>query len=254
MKKVLFVFAVLVSFLIQSQEKTSVNSFKYVVVPIKLDFLKEQDQYQTSSLSKFLLEKSGFKTYLSNEIFPEDLSKDRCLALTANIQKKSSFLSTKIYVELLDCRNNLIYQTDVFTTKEKNYKKAYREVLRKAFKPIQALNYSFTPTQDLPKKDEPKKEKVKERKKPDTVVLKKDVRAKNEHLSSSELTAKSIKNGFNLFDSKSKLIYKILKTNAENIFIVKDKNGAMYKDGGYWVIEYYDANNKLVKRKYKIRF
>ncbi len=111
MKKVVFAFVLLTSFLVRPQQSPSVNSFKYVVVPIKLDFLKKQDQYQTSSLSKFLFEKSGFKAYLSNEIFPEDLSRNRCLALTANIQKSTGFLTKKIYIELLDCRNNLVYKT-----------------------------------------------------------------------------------------------------------------------------------------------
>ena len=145
MKKVLLVFTLFIGLLTQSQEKPTVNSFKYVVVPIKLDFLKKQDQYQTSSLSKFFFEKSGLDTYLSNEIFPKDLSKNRCLALTANIQKSPGFLSKKVHIELLDCRNNLIYKTEISSTREKDFTKAFREVLRDVFKSIQALNYKYEP-------------------------------------------------------------------------------------------------------------
>ncbi|MDT7833475.1 hypothetical protein RQM59_13900 [Flavobacteriaceae bacterium S356] len=249
MKKILFVFALFVGFLVQSQEKPSVNSFKYVIVPVKLDFLNEPDQYQTSSLSKFLFEKSGFKAYLSNEVLPKDLSKDRCLALTANILRKSAFLATKIYIELLDCRNNVVFKTDVFGTKEKKYTKAYREVLRNAFKPIMALNYLYQPSNDHPEKriETPKKEKTEV--KPKTTVVVMDDIAKL-----PRLTAKPIKNGFDLVDSKSMGVYQILKTKTDNVFIIKGKNGTMYKEGNYWVAEFYNTSNELVKKKYVIVF
>lgn len=249
MKKVLIVFALCTSFLIQSQEKPNVNSFKYVVVPIKLDFLSEPDLYQTSSLSKFLLEKGGFKTYLSNEILPDDLSRDRCLALTANIQKKPAFLATKLYVELLDCRNNVVFKTDVFGTKEKKYTKAYREVLRKAFKPIQDLNYVYDPSNNT-------KENVvvakKEKEKDVTPKAKKAVAENTSGL--PKLTAKPIKNGFELLNSKSLSVYQILKTKAKDVFIIKGKNGTMYKEGNHWVAEFYNADNELVKKKYLVVF
>lgn len=253
MKKVLFICLFLSCFLGQSQNTRGVNSYKYVVVPIKLDFLQEPDQYQTSSMSKFLFEKSGFDVYMSNEIFPDDLSKDRCLALTANIQRKSAFLSVKMYIELLDCKNNLVYKTEVYTSKYKEYKKAYRDVLRMVFQPIQGLNYKYQPvtssreTKPIQKKEVVVKEKeVKPIKKETPPVDKKDVIA--------ELTAKPIKNGFGLFDAKSELILEILKTRALDVFIIKGKNGTLYKSGDYWIAEYYDANNELVKKKYRIQF
>lgn len=254
MKKVLFVFILLAGFLVRSQEKPSVNSFKYVVVPIKLDFLSEQDQYQTSSLSKFLFEKSGFNAYFSNEIFPDDLSKDRCLALTANIQKVSGFLTKKIFIELLDCRNNVIYKTDVFSTKEKNYLKGYRDVLRKAFKPIHALNYAYKASKE-PKVTEATKKEVKTMGEvTPKAKAQKEVIVKNNSKELSQLTAKPIKNGFDLVDSKSVSVYQILKTKAKDVFIIKGKNGTLYKEGGYWIAEYYDNNNELVKKKYEIIF
>lgn len=248
MKKILFACALFLSFLTQSQEKPSINSFKYVVVPVKFDFLNTADQYQTSSLSKFLLEKSGFKTYLSNEIFPDDLSKDRCMALTANIRKKSAFLATKIYVELVDCRNNVVFKTDVFGTKEKKYVAAYREVLRKAFKSIEALDYVYKPSESSYKKIETaKKEKIEVKPKEIKVV-------KEEVEKLPRLMAKPIKNGFDLVDSNSKSKYQILKTKVADTYIIKGKNGTMYKEGSHWIAEFYNANNELVKKKYVIVF
>ena len=37
--------------------QTSINDYKYVVVPKSYEFSQEQDQYQLNSLSKFLFEK-----------------------------------------------------------------------------------------------------------------------------------------------------------------------------------------------------
>lgn len=255
MKKVLFVFILLAGFLVRSQEKPSVNSFKYVVVPIKLDFLKQQDQYQTSSLAKFLFKKSGFNAYVSNEIFPDDLSKDRCLALTANIQKSQGFLTKKIHIELLDCRNNLIYKTDISTTREKNFTKAYREVLRDVFKSIQALNYKYEPNISQVIIAKPEKQIVKEKKVvEDEVAVQKVTQINNKEEEIPHLTAKFIDTGYDLISVNSKVLYKILKTNVREVFIIKDMNGVLYKDKNSWIAEYYDSYNKLVKKKYKITF
>lgn len=256
MKKVVFVFVLFTSFLVRPQQSPSVNSFKYVVVPIKLDFLKKQDQYQTSSLSKFLFEKSGFKTYLSNEIFPEDLSKNRCLALTANIQKSSGFLTKKIYIELLDCRNNLVYKTGISTTREKNFTKAYREVLRDVFKSIQALNYRYEPDNSQVLVTKPEKQQIKEKK---TAVVKEVKETKVTKVSSSavktsQLTARPINAGYDLFNANSARIFKILKTNVKEVFIIQDMNGVLYKDKDFWIAEYYNANNERVRKKYKVTF
>lgn len=251
MKKVLYLCFFLSCFIGQSQNAPNINAYKYVVVPIKLDFLQQPDQYQTSSMSKFLFEKSGFTTYLSNEIFPDDLSKDRCLALTANIKRKSAFLSVKMYIELLDCKNNLVYKTEVYTSRYKEYKKAYRDVLRMVFQPIQGLNYVYDPTAASKSTKPVVKEEV-------VTVQKKEKPVKespkaNEVKTVPKLTARPIKNGYGLFEG-SNLIYEILQTNAQNMFIIKGKNGTLYKSGDHWIAEYYDANNELVKKKYRIQF
>ena len=41
--------------------QSNLNDYKYVIVPNKFDFLKENDQYQLNSLAAFLFEKYGFR-------------------------------------------------------------------------------------------------------------------------------------------------------------------------------------------------
>ena len=59
------------------------------------DFLKKSNQYQTSSLTKFLLQKKGFRVFLSTDSLPVDLLQNRCLALTAIVSDASGVLIVK---------------------------------------------------------------------------------------------------------------------------------------------------------------
>ena len=61
MKKIVLLF-VLISGYAFSQ---SVNDYQYVIVPAKFNFLKNEDQYRLNTLTKLLLEKYGFKAFLS---------------------------------------------------------------------------------------------------------------------------------------------------------------------------------------------
>ncbi len=98
-------FSILIScvFIIGLNAQTNLNNYKYVLVPKKFDFLKEADQYQLNSLTKFLLEKENFTAIFDDEDFPEDLAKDRCLALEANVIDDSGLFKTKLTVQLQDC-------------------------------------------------------------------------------------------------------------------------------------------------------
>ena len=83
-KKITITVLFLVTFTGFSQQ-SNINNYKYIIVPDRLEIVKKVDQYQTSSLTKFLLAKKGFEVYLSNEKLPDDLALNRCLALTANV-------------------------------------------------------------------------------------------------------------------------------------------------------------------------
>ena len=73
MKKItilLFLLSVSLSAFSQTEK---LNAYKYIIVADKFEFVKTVDQYQTSSLTKFLLKKNGFDVFLSNEDLPKDL-------------------------------------------------------------------------------------------------------------------------------------------------------------------------------------
>ena len=105
-KKIVFSFLFFISISAYSQQE-KINSYKYIIVPERFDFLKSSDQYQTSSLTKFLLEKKGFTVFLSNEKLPDDLLKNRCMALTATVSDDSGMFTIKNTIEIKDTKREI---------------------------------------------------------------------------------------------------------------------------------------------------
>lgn len=126
-----------------SFSQKNVNDYKYVLIPQKFDFLKENDAYQLNSLTKFLFNKHGYKAFIQGENIPEDLAKDGCKALKANLVKGSGLFITKVAIRLTDCGNNIVFTSSEGASREKEFKKGYHEAIRKAFKDVQALNYVY---------------------------------------------------------------------------------------------------------------
>lgn len=141
------------------------NNYSYVVIPEKFSFLKEADQYQLNSLTKFLFEKYGFEAFIEGEEEYVRLNPDRCKGLYADVLNDSGFFRTKLSVVLKDCSNKQVFVTKEGMSREKEYGEAYQESLREAFKSIEALDYKgneviVTGTPNLNIQDEKKEEKV----------------------------------------------------------------------------------------------
>ena len=218
-----------------------INSYKYIIVPDKFEIFNKVDQHQTSSLIKFLFNKNGFKAFLSNETFPEDLAKNKCLALTVVLENNSGFFNTKNKIILKDCKNDVFFTTNEGVSKHKNYKKAYHEAIRNAYKSIRALNYSYKSIQAQLMKNEETEVKV-------------DVETTNLKVNSiKKLYAQSNTNGYQLVDSKPEIRFQILNTNVKDVFILKDINGILYKNNSVWIAEYF-KNGKKVIEQFQIKF
>ena len=124
----------------------SINSYKYILVPKQFEFQKSEDQYQLNSLTKFLFKRANYTVLFTDESYPKDLAKNNCLALRTVVGNNSSALTTKITINLYDCNNNIVFSTKEGRSKEKEYKKAYQEAIRKAFVELEELNYVYDGT------------------------------------------------------------------------------------------------------------
>ncbi|MCD8403674.1 hypothetical protein [Tenacibaculum finnmarkense] len=234
----IIILLLLISTSIQAQKK--VNNYKYIMVPNKFDFLKTVDQYQTSSLTKFLFKKHGFTVFLADEVLPDDLAENRCLALTAVLTDASSLFTTKNSITLKDCGNKDVFSSKEGRSKIKNYKKAYHEAIRNTFKSIKALKYKYTPnsTQNIIQNIDNQSELLANKTVESTVI---------------NLYAQPTKNGFQLVDTTQKTIFKILKTSVKNVFVIEDENGIIYKNNDIWIAEYYKKGIKTIE-KYQVKF
>jgi hypothetical protein len=242
-------------FLILSQKpvfgQNKINNYKYVSVPDRFVFLKSADQYQVNSLTKFLLKKNGFLVLDPSLDYPNDLSANRCLLLDVNVEKIKGFLKTKLEVQFRNCKNEIIFKSEIGVSKLKDYKSAYHEALRAAFESIAELNYRFkapvlsqprdtssaSKSVDISAPSAPPKTTLESRPPPPPPVTVQEM---------SHITIAPTPFGFRVFDEVSGQVFHTLHTTIyDGIFIIDNLPGIAYKRGNRWVREYV-SNQKIV--------
>ena len=67
------------------------------------------------------------------------------------------------------------------------------------------------------------------------------------------LYAQPLSKGYQLIDEQPKKVFVILKTDKNNVFILRNKTGIVYKVNDYWKIEYYEGDQKIIKQ-FNIKF
>ncbi|MFK8058812.1 MAG: hypothetical protein AB8B78_01860 [Polaribacter sp.] len=266
MKKIAVLIVFIGSMLTNGQSK-NLNNYKYIIVDEKFDFLKTPDQYQTSSLTKFLLQKSNFNVYINKEKLPKDFYDHRCSALTVSVVDESTMFTTKSKIVFKDCYSEVIYTSKLGSSKLKEYKKAYQQSIRKAYNTMSDIKYVYQPKEKETNiikdtKTEVIKPIVKEVPIKIVTAVKTVVpitESKNSSVNTKEIVtnnvlyAQAIENGFQLVNTKPAVVFQVLKTNVNEVFIIKNKNGVFYKNKDTWVAEYY-LEGKLVTEKFTVKF
>jgi hypothetical protein len=253
-KTIVLIVAFCVNINIFSQSK--LDNYKYFIVAENFDFLKKTDQYQTSSLTKFLFNKYKIEAFFNSDDLPEKAKEDRCNNLFVTIKSNSNMLVTKLSLEFIDCFDKVVYKSIEGRSRKKDYKAAYHEAIRNAFLDKAIQNYSFKKGAKPQKENKVVKldKKVKEKILPKVIKNEsKKVIAKSTVNSIQILYAQQNINGFQLVDTTPKIVFRVLKTSKKNIFILETKNGIVYPNGKNWTIEYYE-NGILTKKNYQIKF
>lgn len=247
MKKLVFVF-ILFSTVAFSQ---NINNYKAVIIPLKYDFLKSENQYRLATLTKLNLQKAGFVAFYSNEDIPSEY-KDRCSLLTVDVKKESGFLITKLVVVFNDCFGKLVYKSEMGKSKLKEYESAYSEALNDAFRSINALNYKYELNQSPSKQ----------------LTQVSPVESVNSSISSwatvvqdslntnaELLYAQATPTGYQLVDASPKVVFKLNKTSVPTLYTaIKDnRQGVLIQKENQWFFEYYE-NEKLVSEKVAVKF
>ncbi|MGB5818010.1 MAG: hypothetical protein WBG90_00900 [Saonia sp.] len=145
MKNIVIVLFLLVSYFGTSQ--AVLNDYKYIIVPKNFDSFKKENQYQTSSLVKFLFNKKNFNV-VYDDAMPEDLVRNRCLGLLVDLVDNSSMFSTKTKIVLKDCTSQEVFATQEGKSKLKEYRPSYAEAIRGAFRSFDGISYNYEPKED----------------------------------------------------------------------------------------------------------
>lgn len=236
MRKILFL-CVLLSGILNAQ---SINDFQYVLVPSKFEFSKKIDQYGLSTLTKLLLEKYGFKAFLSNEEIPADLKNLRCNFLYASIEEDNSMFITRIKLVLKDCKESVIFQTPFGSSRDKQYSIAYNLAFREAAKSFDNLNYKYNEEANLKMGMDEKIQPIK---------------VSTSSLNYSEVIPVKTPLGFNLLSPDSKVIYNLWQTSVPQVYLAKRENlnGIFYSKEAVWYFDYY-LNDKLFSEEVAVKF
>ena len=273
---ILFLLAIGVSINLQAQ--TSINDFKYVSVPESYSFLKLKDQYKLNSLTIFLFEKNKFTVLNSFQNYPSDLAQNRCLLLKSDVISKKGFLKTKLQLVLTDCRDNIVFSSEIGQSKLKEYEKAFQEALRGAFVSVGDLNYTYsgaipysTTTSPAIVASETRENQVLSSpvslapEAPTSPITDIEVKAaaaivpstppvivpkisSDENAAVSGLIIKPTNSGFDFVDNiTKKVMYSAQATLFENVYIIEGQSGIMYKRGSAWVREYYEQNKTIIE-------
>ncbi|RYU92491.1 hypothetical protein EWM62_03390 [Mucilaginibacter terrigena] len=253
--------SVLVLFLftcLSGYSQSTINNYKYVIVPQKFAQFKEIDQYSLNRLTKALLEDKGFTVYFENTEIPGDVVNNMCQALNADLMQKSGMFTTEVTLVLKDCKGAVIYTSKAGKSREKDYKTAYNLALRDAFTSV-AYTYSGPVTEAAPPTvavKDPEKQMPVPVKPAETAPIVPVQAAKTaiDHPAGT-LYAQAIANGYQLIDTTPKIVLTLLKTSAENYYIASnaDASGVVLKKGDDWFFEYYKGN-KLVSEKLLVKF
>ena len=249
MKSILILLCALLCTCVTFGQENKATNYKYIIVPQKLEFLKEIDQYQTSSLTKFLLQKNGFTVILDTEEYPLELKKDLCKALYVGIIKESSMFKTSVRLELKDCFNQLVYASDEGSSRLKEYKRSYQEAIRNMHGTMGSIIYSSKMISGLTAMKKKEELRVDHKEIAVHMVQKAaDIGSIELEDTIASLSAKSIQNGYQLTDISSGAVFTILNTGREDCFIVKESNGILYKKDAVWFSQYYEGNKRITKR------
>lgn len=238
MKRIILLLLMVFSNSVFSQ---SLNDYQYVIVPIRYDFMKNDNEYRLNTITKYNLEKMGFQAFYNDNNLPKEIASNSCDALKIDVVKSGSFIWTNLTIVFKDCQNNIVYQSEVGKSKEKDFTKSYTEALDMAFVSVYQQGYSYSPSAKKSTSNE--------------VVATEAIVVGAITNSETALKAISISGGFNLVDKSEKVIYKLSSTGKSDFYIAqKDaQSGVVFQKESEWFFEY-NKDGKLISEKIEIQF
>jgi hypothetical protein len=216
----------------------NLKDYQAVIVPLRYDFMSADNQYRLATLTKANLLKFGFNAVYENQDYKAEYP-ERCQLLNVDVIKSSGVFTTNLTLVFKDCYDKVIYTSVTGKSREKDYELAYQEALNIAFESLKNIKHKPNAIQ-TPKKV--------------AAELTNDIEAKST-MPPMIYYAQAIDNGFQLVDTTPKVIFKLMKTTIENVFMAfnPDQQGVILNKDNQWLFEYY-KNDKLISEIIEIKF
>ena len=237
MKKVILLFVLFVYSFSFAQD-----NYKYVIVPKKFTFFKEENKYNLNVMTKSFFETEGFEVYFDTDEFPKELAENRCLALFVYAEEDSNMFSTKVSLELKDCYNKVLHTSNLGISKEKEFKKAYTEAFRESLSSMKGLLKIKNTTNKSPVKL-------------NDVMVSVPSKKQNTIINTSELRAEVTETGYNLVDYSGFKVFYLYATSLDTVFLASKDiyKGVLFKKNNGWFFEY-DFDGKVYSEKVEVKF
>jgi hypothetical protein len=240
----LFIFVLLT---VTGYSQTGINNYKYVIVPERFNFSKEDNQYGLNTTTKLLLEQKGFTAFVGNAELPPAVAANKCSALMADVVQKKGLFVTNLTLLLKDCQGNIIFKSKEGKSREKEFPVAFDLALKDAFSSLNDVPYKYD-SMVVTQQQQPAA----------TPAIPSSAPAPASSAGTDitgTLYAQAIPNGYQLIDTSPKKVLTLLKTSMPDYFIAEAgiSNGIVFKRNEEWFFEYY-KDNKLISQKLEIRF
>ena len=237
MKKVVLIIAVFLSGFSFAQE-----NYNYIILPKKFSIFKEENKYSLNAISKSFFENEGFQVFYESDEFPEDLAKNRCLALFVDVTENNGIFTTKVNFEFKDCYNKVVLISDQGTSREKDYQKAYIEAFRGALNSVKGSLKIKNATIKSPEKTKEVVESVPSKK-------------SNGIINTSELRAIPTESGYNLVNYSDNVVMVLYSTSLDTVFLASKESfeGVLLKKNSGWFFEY-DFEGIVYSEKIEVKF
>ena len=251
-------FSILVFTLISSltYSQSSLNDYEMAIIPSKFKFQNEDNKYRINSTIKAFLKQKGFEAYVSSDVLPEGFLDYNCNKVFVNVLEENTLFSTKIKIEFKDCKQVVLFTTDLGESREKDLARAYNQALLLTLKSFDKAKYKFSGKTYY---DDEAQEKLKSHDVENvstevTKVIKSEKEViyekvtKNDKSTANETFVKVI----NQANQQELVLYKTTR-NAIYLCVQNEKSGVVFAKNDIWFLEYLD-NGKLVSEKLDIKF
>ncbi|WP_395047912.1 hypothetical protein [Flavobacterium sp.] len=251
-------FSILVFALISSltYSQSTLNDYEMAIIPSKFEFQNVENQYRINSTIKAFLKQKGFEAYVSSDVLPEGFLDYNCNKVFVNIIEENTMFSTKIKIEFKDCKQVVLFTTDLGESREKELAKAYNQALLLTLKSFDKAKYKFSGKTYY---DDEAQEKLKSHDVENvsteiTKVIKSETGVTYEKVTKANksTTNEPFVKVINQANQQELVLYKTTR-NAIYLCNQNGKNGVVFAKSEVWFFEYLD-NGKLVSEKLDIKF